>query len=124
MNKTADTLEHVRSDARNLHEKIAEALTKNEAARRKDLQEAGDKAQQIASSVRTLAKERHSEATANFTNAAASLESAAASAKETGKARVADLREHNDAMLTQVRSALKNLSSARAAERSSTAKPL
>ena len=124
MNKTADALERVRNDARKLHEKIAAASTKNDAALRKDLQDAGEKAQHLASSLRTMAKEQQSEVAAHVANAAASFESAAAAAKVNAQAGAAKLREHHQAAFAHVRSALKSISTATSAKRSAIAKPV
>lgn len=118
MSRATDTIDRVRSDARALHEKIAEASAKNEAMVRKELHESADKAQQLASQLRTMANEQQSDVAARFANAAASLESAAASSKQTAHARADQLREQNKAMLSYVQSALKNISSGIAAERS------
>ncbi len=122
MSTVTDTLDRARSDARKLHEKIAAATAKNDDALRKELQEVADKAQQLAASLRSDSKGQQSEVAAHLASAAASLESAVASAKDTAHVRADELRERNRMMLTKVRSALKNISSGKAAERAFTAK--
>ena len=115
MNKTQDAVDEARSKTQDLYRHIRESTAKNHAAIRDDFQT-------VASSLKTLARDRQADQKQHLEHAALLLEQAAANAKSLAAAGAADVREANMAMLQHTRDALQDMSYAIAAKRAAFAK--
>ena len=118
MSTVVDTVEGVRDELRALHQKIDAGTAKNHAAIRVDLEDASRKAQHLAGSLRTLAKDQRTDASDHLAHAAKLLQSAAANAKEISAANAETIREGREALSAHTRTALRNVTEAIAAKRS------
>ncbi len=115
MNKTQDAVEQARSKTQDLYKQIRESTEKSHAQIRDDFQT-------VASSLKTLARDRQADQKQHLEHAALLLEQAAASAQSVAKASAGDVRETNMAMLQRTRDALQDITYAIAAKRAAFAK--
>ncbi len=122
MTTITDALGRARSEAQELHKQIEANTAKNHAALKADIQEAGVRAKQLASSLKATADGQRADAKHHVKDAISKLEDLAKHAHDVASAGEAQLKEKNLAMLEQAGSALRSLSQALAADRSKAGK--
>jgi hypothetical protein len=117
MNNVNDAIQKARAEAQDLHKKIEASTTKNHAALRADLLNLAVQADQLRSSVKTLADGQRADAKQHLKDAAASLEDAAKNAKSVASAGDAQIKGAAQAALSRARDAVQSLSEAVASKR-------
>ena len=117
MSKVLDSVDTMRDDLRALHKKIDAETPQREAQLRSALQDAGQRAQQYADSLKAIAKQQRTDASDRLAQAAAELEAAAKNAKDVSAKNAQALRESQQAMLARTRVALQRVSESIAAKR-------
>ena len=122
MSTAKDVLYRARVDGQAIHQKIAAATAKNEAAIRADLESAAADAKRLGDSLKTAAEGQRADAKQQLNEASSRFVQAAAEAKALGAASDAQIRAANQAMIDKTRVALLNLSHAIASTRSAASK--
>jgi hypothetical protein len=120
--QTQSAVDQVRADVQSLYKRIREDAAGNQSALRTDMQNARMQAQQLASSLRTIARDRSGEEQQHLEHAAVLLEAAAAGVRNKANASAAELRGASAEMLERTRDALENISQAVAALRAAAVK--
>ncbi len=118
MIKVTEAVDQARDQTRDLYKRIQENTSQNHATIRTGLRDSATQAEQLASSLRTVAQDQRNDAGRHLQHAASLLESAASGAKSVANVTNGELRQKSIAMLEHTREALQNVSQAVAAKRS------
>lgn len=118
MNNVKDALDKARVDAQQLHQGISETTAKNHATIRVELQNAADRARDLAASLKEVADAQEADSKQHIKDATTALDHAAKSAKNIASSNDSDLKAVKAAMLINATAAVRNLSRAVAAKRS------
>jgi hypothetical protein len=118
MSTFTDAVDQVRHDTQDLYKLIEASRAENNTKMRENLQDASKRAQQLASSLRTLASQRTDDAKAHLEHAASLLEEGASSGRSVAEETHAELRQAALAARERTRDALQSVSQAIAAKRS------
>jgi hypothetical protein len=114
-----DAIDKARVDAQQLHKSIGENTARNHATIRVELQNAAGRARDLAASLKQVADAQQADTKQHIKDASAALEDTAQSAKSIAGSNEADLKRVNRAMFVSATAALRSLSKAVAAKRSS-----
>jgi hypothetical protein len=119
LSKLKDAIDEARFDAQKVHQSISANTARNHATIRADLQNAGERARDLAASLKQVVGAQESDTKQHIKDASAALEETAKSAKTIAGSNEADLKRANEAMLIGATAAVRSLSKAVAAKRSS-----
>jgi hypothetical protein len=119
LNKLKDAIDQARVDAQRLHESIGTNAVRNHSMIRADLKNAAERAIELAASLKTLVSAQSDDTRQHVKDAATALQAAAKSAHNISAADEPELKRIYNAMLVGATAAVRGLSKAAAAKRSS-----
>lgn len=119
MTTLKDAIVNARVDAQQLHRSIGESTAKNHATVRTELLNAGDRARDLAASLKEVVDAQETDTKQHVKDATSALEETAKSAKSIAGSADSDLKAINGAMLVSATTAVHHLSKAVAAKRAS-----
>lgn len=114
-----DALEHARSEAQQLHQRLDAATTQHTAALRTELQKSVEHAEAIAATLRESSSKQSAEAKRHVDEAATALRDAADQAKTAATAGETQIKNAAAAANARVREALSSITQAVAENRAS-----